>query len=89
MYIYIYIYIYIIYIYIYIYVVGTFGVYFARAQVAGLSSCVLVCCCPGARSGSGSFQKVGLQCPPLPSLLSLLLLGICLSMCGWDGSACS
>ena len=29
-----------------------------------------------------SLRKVGLQCPPLPSLLSLLLLGICLSMCG-------
>ena len=26
--------------------------------------------------------------PPLPSLLSLLLLGICLSICGWGGSVC-
>ena len=36
----------------------------------GLSSCVLVCCCPGARSGSGSFQKVGSAPPPFTSLTS-------------------
>ena len=27
--------------------------------------------------------------PPLPSLLSLLLLGVSLSICSWGGSACS
>ena len=65
---------------------------FAVAGVEGLS--LLALChqiflsCTGGRSGSGSLRKVGLQCPPLPSLLSLLLLGICLSMCGWDGSVC-
>ena len=36
------------------------------AGVEGLSYCVLVCCCPSARSGSGSFQKVGLHAPPPP-----------------------
>ena len=37
------------------------------------------------------FRRLGFSAPPLPSLLSLLLLrlGICLSICWWGGSACS
>ena len=35
------------------------------------------------------FRSLGFSAPPLPSLLSLLLLGICLSICWWGGSVCS
>ena len=35
------------------------------------------------------FRRLGFSAPPLPSLLSLLLLGICLSICWWGGSVCS
>ena len=36
------------------------------------------------------FRRLGFSAPPLPSLLSLLLLllGICLSICWWGGSVC-
>ena len=34
------------------------------------------------------FRRLGFSAPPLPSLLSLLLLGICLSICWWGGSMC-
>ena len=45
----------------------------------------------GLAQAPGSLRKVGLQCPPphrLPSLLSLLLLSVCLSIC-WGGRLCS
>ena len=35
------------------------------------------------------FRSLGFSAPPFPSLLSLLLLGICLSICWWGGSVCS
>ena len=50
---------------------------FAVARVQGLAQAL--------------FRRLGFSAPPLPSLLSLLLLllGICLSICWWGGSACS
>ena len=47
---------------------------FAVARVQGLAQAL--------------FRRLG-SSAPLPSLLSLLLLGVSLSICSWGGSACS
>ena len=48
---------------------------FAVARVQGLAQAL--------------FRRLGFSAPPLPSLLSLLLLGVSVSICSWGGSACS
>ena len=64
---------------------------------------VVVCCCwggrvvvlctclllPGCKVWLRLFSEGWAPVPPLPSLLSLLLLGVSLSICSWGGSACS
>ena len=64
---------------------------------------VVVCCCwggrvvvlctclllPGCKVWLRLFSEGWAPVPPLPSLLSLLLLGGSLSICSWGGSACS
>ena len=55
-------------------------------RVVVLCTCLLL---PKCKVWIRLFSEGWAPCPPLPSLLSLLLPGVSLSICSWGGSACS